>query len=212
MPKLHQDRGCPRLAQASGPAARSACACLVVVLSLLSSGCLFKKQPRVFYPPPVAAKVTAPDRVPVVLPDTPDLNPVPPETGVAPPSVANLPTLPAPPTPKPPAVKPKPPEPAPVVVETPPAIPTPAAKPEQIYSVEERRVYSKAFEDGMTSVTRSLARIDSRKLTPNQLKIANQVKALQSQAEQIKSRDLATALDLVHRADLLAKDLVARLP
>ncbi|MEP7352312.1 MAG: hypothetical protein ABI824_03685 [Acidobacteriota bacterium] len=190
------------------------CGCLLVAVSLLSSGCLFKKQARVFRPPPVAAKVALPpDPGPTTVPTSLDLNPVPPETNVASPTSANLPTLPPPPIPKPPPPKPRTPEPTPVIVETPPPViaPTPA-KPAQIYTVEERRVYSKDFDDSMARIRRALTKIESRKLTTIQQQTAKLVRALQSQAEEAKSGDLATALDLAHRADLLARDLASRLP
>jgi len=186
---------------------------LLVGTSLATSSCLFqKKPPRAFRPPPVAARVP-PDTTPVVLPAPPENS-----TEVAPGEdihvTAELPPLPGPPKPVPPAKPPATATPAVSVpnagvVGTPPPAPP---KPVQIYTTEERRAFLRDLEDSMSRVQRALAYVENRSLNTDQRDIVNRIKTFQQQAEQERDRDLAAAVSLARRADLLARDLLSRLP
>jgi len=127
---------------------------------------------------------------------------------------AELPPLPGPPKP---VAPPKPPgravptavAPNAGVVE--PPAPNPP-KPVQIYTAEERRAFLRELEDSMGRVQRALASVENRSLNADQRDIVNRIKTFQQQAEQERNRDLAAAVSLAKRADLLAKDLLGRLP
>jgi hypothetical protein len=54
--------------------------------------------------------------------------------------------------------------------------------------------------------------IDRKNLTPEQSKTAETIRTFQKQAEQAREQDLLTAVNIARRADLLAKDLLERLP
>ena len=51
-----------------------------------------------------------------------------------------------------------------------------------------------------------------KNLTPEQKDIADRARTYLTQAEQAREQDLVTAVNLARRADLLAKDLLERLP
>jgi len=82
----------------------------------------------------------------------------------------------------------------------------------QIYTAEERRAFLRELEDSMGRVQRALASVENRSLNADQRDIVNRIKTFQQQAEQERNRDLAAAVSLAKRADLLAKDLLGRLP
>jgi type IV secretory pathway VirB10-like protein len=166
------------------------------------------KAARVFNPPPVTAKAPEP------LPPAPDIasppevafEPVvydfPPQTDPG----ARFPALPPPRAPRPVANIPKP-QPAPN--ETPSA---PALRLSQILTPEEFRRNTQDLERYTESVKGRLAKVAGRNLTPEQKDIAERVQTYLTQAEQAREQDLVTAVNLARRADLLAKDLVDRLP
>lgn len=188
---------------------RRAAAGLVLAGSLATSGCLFggkPKPPRVFVPPPVAAKVP-PEPAPPVLPPAPDLEP-PVEAPASVAGTGTLPSPPAPPKPAPPVKPPKAPETTATVTPPPPEPPKPA----QIFSPEEQRAYSRQFEESMDRVRGNLALLEGRNLTAEQRDVVKQIRTFQIQAEQARGSDLLTAVNLARRADLLAKDLLGRLP
>lgn len=64
----------------------------------------------------------------------------------------------------------------------------------------------------MGNVKRALTMVQGRNLTPEQKDIARLVETFLKQAEQAREQDLVTAVNLARRADLLAKDLLERLP
>jgi hypothetical protein len=57
-----------------------------------------------------------------------------------------------------------------------------------------------------------LAQVAGKNLTPELKDIAERARTYLSQAEQAREQDLVTAVNLARRADLLAKDLLERLP
>jgi len=174
------------------------------------SSCGFhSKAPRAFNPPPVAA------RTPEPIPPTLEIA-APPEVAFEPavydfpiqadPS-SRFPELPPPPrAPRPVANVPKP-QPAPS--ETPTA---PALRLSQILTPEESRRNTLELDQYTESVKRALARLAGKNLTADQKTTAERVQTFLSQAEQARDQDLVTAVSLAKRADLLAKDLLERLP
>jgi hypothetical protein len=57
-----------------------------------------------------------------------------------------------------------------------------------------------------------LTKVAGRNLTAEQRDTAKLIQTFLSQAEQAREQDLVTAVNLAKRADLLAKDLLERLP
>jgi type IV secretory pathway VirB10-like protein len=166
------------------------------------------KAPRAFNPPPVAAKAPAP------IPPAPEIA-APPEVMFEPAvydfprqtdSGSQYPVLPPPRVQRPVANIPKP-QPAPE--ETPSA---PALRLSQILTPEESRRNTQELDQYTESVKRVLTRVAGRTLTPEQKDIAERVQTYLTQAEQAREQDLVTAVNLARRADLLAKDLIGRLP
>lgn len=81
-----------------------------------------------------------------------------------------------------------------------------------MFTPEEQRENTKALEESLNSVNRILAVVEARNLTPEQKDIAERIRTYRKQAEQAREQDLLTAVSLARRADLLAKDLLQRLP
>ena len=166
------------------------------------------KAVRVFNPPPLAAKAPEP------IPPAPEV--------ASPPEVAFEPVVydfprqtdpgsgfPVPPPARPPRPVANIPKPQPAPNETPSA---PALRLSQILTPEESRRNTQELEKYTESVKSSLAKVAGKNLTPELKDIAERVQTYLSQAEQARDQDLVTAVNLARRADLLAKDLVDRLP
>ncbi len=173
------------------------------------SSCGLHKAPRAFNPPPVAAKAPEP------VPPAPEIA-SPPEVAFEP-AVYDFPSQTDPssrfPEPPPPPRAQRPvaniPKPQPAPNETTPA---PALRLSQILTPEESRRNTQELDKYTESVKSLLARVAGRTLTPEQKDIAERVQTYLAQAEQARDQDLVTAVNLARRADLLAKDLVDRLP
>ncbi|MEQ1885925.1 MAG: hypothetical protein ABL967_12755 [Bryobacteraceae bacterium] len=187
---------------------------LVVALSAGSSSCWFKKpRPRVFSPPPPRPRPPLPTQVqevtgvPEVVADNaaPEAN-VLAELGM---SAPRFPRLPAPPEPKRPVVAT--PKPAPLPTST-PEPPPQQPRIGQIFTAEQIREYNRNLEDSLERVRRALGNLAGKKLNPDQTEVVNRIRTFQNQAEQAREQDLATAVSLARRADLLAQDLIGRLP
>lgn len=183
---------------------------LVLALSLGSTSCWFRKSPRVFVPPPAQpqpAIVAAPE-----VPAAPevDIN----ATATLPPDLPNatMPSAPPPPPPPPrrPATATAPrtaPPPAPPPPETPPL-----PKLGQIFTAAQLREYNRTLDQSLEEVRRVLAIAAGKTLNADQSEIVNRIRTFQRQAEQAREQDLVTAVNLARRADLLARDLLERLP
>ena|SRR5579862_3736410 len=183
----------------------------IVILGMTSSsGCLFKKQPSVFTPPPprerpkVAETPTLPDP-PMVAGD--------PEATL--PNMPNsVPEAPAPPKPVPQPKK------QPVATAPPKPTPTTPApdQPEQptlgpIFTATEKRDYNKSIDDSLEHVRRDLAALARKNLNPDQQKEINLISTFLKQAEQAReAQDLTTAVNIAKRAEVLAADLLSRFP
>ena len=174
-----------------------------------TSSCVFHKAPRAFNPPPVTAKSPQP------IPAAPEIG-LPPEVAFEPAvydfprqtdPASRFPELPPPRAPRAPVANvPKPP---PAPSENPPAQ---APKLAQILTPEESRRNTQELEQYTERVKRALAMVAGKNLTADQKDLAERVRTYLSQAEQAREQDLVTAVNLARRADLLAKDLLERLP
>jgi hypothetical protein len=166
------------------------------------------KAPRAFHPPPVLAKTPEP------VPSPPEI--APPLELAFEPVIFDFPRqtdagsrFPVPPPARPSRPVANVPKPQPAPNETPSA---PALRLSQILTPEELRRNTQDLEKYTESVKSRLARVAGKNLTPEQKDIAERVQTYLTQAEQARDQDLVTAVNLARRADLLAKDLVDRLP
>jgi hypothetical protein len=184
---------------------------MLASMALSSTGCFFHKQVRVFAPPPTPPPQTAAAKPapPPVLATQPELE----ATLEAPVLPAPIfPDLPPPPRPTPPPVK------RPPVASTPkppaPTTPESPAPPKlgQIFTAEQSRELNRTLDDSLERVKRNLETAGKRTLTAEQADTVAQIRTFQKQAEQAREQDLVTAVSLARRADLLAKDLIERLP
>lgn len=188
---------------------------LVVALSAGSSSCWFRKpRPRVFSPPPPRPRTPLPTEVPEVTgapealieaaaPGPAVLT----ELGIATP---RFPRFPAPPEIRRPVVAT--PKPAPQPAPAPEPIPPQQPRVGQIFTAEQIREYNRSLEESLERVRRALGSLAGKKLNPEQTEVVNRIRTFQNQAEQAREQDLVTAVSLARRADLLAQDLIGRLP
>jgi hypothetical protein len=87
-----------------------------------------------------------------------------------------------------------------------------APKLAQILTPDESRRNNQELEQSMDRVRRALAMVGNRNLSPELRDVVERVRTYLIQAEQTREQDLVTAVNLARRADLLAKDLLERLP
>lgn len=184
----------------------------ILALSLGSTSCWFRKStpPRVFVPPPPVVRPSV-ATVPPELPPPPEID-LPEDATVT----GGIPAAMPPAEPPPPAAPPRrPPPPVRVNVQPPAAVPPevpPAPRLGQIFTAEQLREYNRQVDESLASVRRLLGRVAGRNLNPELTQIVSQIQTFQKQAEQAREQDLVTAVNLARRADLLAQDLVKRLP
>ena len=81
-----------------------------------------------------------------------------------------------------------------------------------MFTPEELRDNTRTLEESLDRVNRALAIVEGKNLTADQKEIAERIRTFRKQAEQAREQDLLTAVSLARRADLLAKDLLERLP
>jgi len=82
----------------------------------------------------------------------------------------------------------------------------------QIFSPEQARDYNRALDESLENVRKALSAVSGKTLNAEQSDMANRIRTFAKQAEQAREQDLVTAVSLAKRADLLAKDLLERLP
>jgi hypothetical protein len=165
-----------------------------------------------FSPPPPAPKTTTPQIEPPTLPEPPKIEGDP--SASLPPVPATIPEAPEPAKPKPPprkgSVAAAPPK------TTPPtqtADQTPAPpKLGQIFTPDQSRAYNRAIDESLDRVRRALAVLSAKSLNSEQNEKLNQIRTFEKQAEQARPQDLVAAALLAHRADVLAQDLLQRVP
>jgi hypothetical protein len=186
----------------------SAGAALLCALAMLvCSGCWFQKARPVAFTPPPPHPPAKPGPAPV-LPAPPLLTID--VAGLLPPDLPMaVPDLPEPPKPQP---RPRP----PVVVgpkapTTPPDQPaTPKLGP--LFTAEQTREYTRDLEDTLERVRRELISLGRKRLNADEVMTVERIRTFQKQAEQARQENLVTAVNLARRADLLAQDLLGRLP
>jgi len=185
---------------------------LIFALSLGSTSCWFRKStpPRVFVPPPPVPRpvvATAPPQ----LPEPPEID-LPEDSAITESIPAAMPPAEAPP-PQPPRRIPPP---ARANTAQPPAVTPPEVQPTprlgQIFTAEQLRDYNRAVDESLDRVRKVLGIVAGRNLNPELTEIVSRIQTFQKQAEQAREQDLVTAVNLARRADLLAQDLVKRLP
>ena len=187
----------------------------ILGLSLASTSCLRQKtQARAFTPPPARPEATI-QEAPSSLPEPPQIAAD--AASLAPPAVLEMSpeiTSEMPAAPKPvarrPALVAAPPKPAATGPQVPESLRTP--KLAQIFTAEEQREHNRTLDDTLERVNRQLAIVEGKNLTMEQKEIVERIRTFRKQAEQAREQDLLTAVSLAKRADLLAKDLLERLP
>jgi hypothetical protein len=187
----------------------------IFALSLASTSCLRPRaQARVFTPPPARMRPATVQEESPELPEAPQIAADP--ASMAPPPLPENPDLTAeiPDAPKRVARRPVPPVPAPKPVTPSPVAPEAPVTPKlaQMYTQQELRENTRALDESLDSVNRILQIVEGKNLTAEQKEIAERIKTFRKQAEQAREQDLPTAVSLAKRADLLAKDLLERLP
>ena len=181
----------------------------VFSLSLASTGCWTQKQARVFIPPAPVIHRSAPDTTPVIDQAPPQIatdtsSIVPPPLPETMPDPIDAPKR----TPRRAVITPQRiPSATGSTVET-PATPTLG----QLFTPEETREYNRTIDESLDRVKKALAIVAGKNLTAGQSELAGRIRTFQKQAEQAREQDLLTAVSLARRADLLAKDLLERLP
>jgi len=193
---------------------------LTIGLSLSSSGCWFRKKAATTPPPPPApqAKPVPPLEAPKPKPPAPKPLPAPPQPGVEEPPQIALPAPQKAPPPRPAPRKKASPTPPPAPPPTPPAEQTPvqpAAPPPQlgeILSDAERRQHEADYAQYLSRARSVLQQASGKSLTPTQKETVERITTFIQQAEESRGRDLATALQLARRADVLGQDLLKDLP
>jgi hypothetical protein len=74
------------------------------------------------------------------------------------------------------------------------------------------RVYKLELDEMLDGIRKILAVVAGKTLNEEQNEIATRIRTFQRQAEQAREQDLVTAVSFARRADLLAQDLLGRLP
>ena len=180
----------------------------VALLSLGTSGCwLGGPKPTIKVPPvPLPKAPVAPPPAPIPPPAKPAETTAPPATT---PEPTKKPTPRRPrPAPKTPPVQQPTPEPPAVLATPPPAAPVPAPRLGEMLSPAQTRQAEADFQVSLQRAQTALSRASGRNLTPAQRDTLERIRVFISQAQGEKQRDLATALQLARRADLLGQDLL----
>jgi len=181
---------------------------LCLVAMVITTGCLFQKKakPVAYTPPPPRPRVKP--SPPPLLPAGPDV-----VADVALPTslplyIPTIPEPPRPPRPKQPPVAtgPK----APSTPSTDPVVPAPRLS--QIFTAEEITNYNRDLDESLDRVRKALGYLVRKTLSKQDGQTVERIRTFQRQAEQARQEDLVTAVSLARRADLLAQDLLKRLP
>jgi type IV secretory pathway VirB10-like protein len=174
---------------------RFATVLLAISLSLGLSGCWFGKKKTPVTPAP--PQPPAPQQT---TPATPEVKPQ-----------AQAPEQEQPPAPAPPPVKKNaPPEPAPQRTPQPAgqAPLQPAPQLGVILPANRRRQYEAEYAQSLSRARAALQQVSGKALSQTQRETVERIKTFIQQAEESKAKDLATAFELVRRADLLGQDLL----
>lgn len=184
---------------------------VVLALSIGSSSCWLRKpQARVFAPPAPRPRPPIPTSPPEVAP-APEMIII---AGMELPEIPTvLPPVGPPPVPRRPQPAPTPrPAPAPVAAPGPDVPVEPLPKLTEQFSAEDLKEKTQELAQRLERVKRLLSVIGGKRLNAEQSKTVQLIASFQKQAEQAREQDLVTAVNLARRADLLAQDLLKRLP
>lgn len=106
----------------------------------------------------------------------------------------------------------KEPAPLPAATPAPAAAPAPAASPRQlgqILTADERTQLTRSLDQSLSAARAAVARVSGHPLPRDQADTLNLVNVLLEQAQAARTSDLPVAVQLAHRAELLARDLSA---
>ena len=186
---------------------RLATVLLTIGLSLGLSGCWFGKKATAIPPPPApqqkqAPPVQPPEQKPLPMPPPPEIQE--PAQITLPAPQKTPPSRPAAKKKKTPATPSQPPQPA----EQPPVQPSPPPQLGEILSDVERRQYEAEYAQSLARARSALQQASGKSLSPTQRETVERIKTFIQQAEESKGRNLATAFELVRRADVLGQDLL----
>jgi hypothetical protein len=186
----------------------------LLALSVSSTSCWFRKSHAVVFtpPPPQSQPQKADANEPAVLPAPPNIEGNPTAT-MPPQTLETMPPQLEPPRAPPPRrgnVATTPPKPSPTPAPAPE--PPPPPKLGQIFTGDQLREYNRALDESLERVRKALGVLAGKNLNAEQGEIAKRIRIFQRQAEQAREQDLVTAVSLARRADLLANDLLKRLP
>jgi type IV secretory pathway VirB10-like protein len=186
---------------------RLATVLLTIGLSLGLSGCWFGKKATAIPPPPApqqkqAPPVQPPEQKPLPMPPPPEIQE--PAQITLPAPQKTPPSRPAAKKKKTPATPSQPPQPA----EQPPVQPSPPPQLGEILSDVERRQYEAEYAQSLARARSALQQASGKSLSPTQRETVERIKTVIQQAEESKGRNLATAFELVRRADVLGQDLL----
>lgn len=191
---------------------------LTMGLSLGLSGCWFGKKATGIPPPPAAQQKQAPP-VPPPEQKAPEQKPLPmpPPPEIKEPAQITLPapqkTPPRRPVPKKKAPPPAPPPPPQQVEQPPVQQPSPPAPQLGVILADaERRQYEADYAQSLSRARSALQHASRRSLNPTQRETVERIRTFIRQAGESRGKDLATALQLVKRADVLGQDLLKDLP
>ena len=185
---------------------------VMLILDLAMAGCFSAR--RQFVPPPPRPIIAKPWPQPTIEEPPPIDLPLPP-VAVAEVALNEQPEIETPP-PKPvqrrrPAA-PATPTPAPAPEgEGQPAAPVPAPQLTEILTDDRRKQYEAEFTGSISRAQAAVNRTSNRSLSENQKETVQRINTFVEQAQDARTRDLVTALQLARRADLLGQDLVRSL-
>ena len=200
---------------------RLAAVLLTIVLSLELSGCWFGRKNTTAIPPPPAPqpkKLAPPEVKPQPQPPEQKPLPTPPQPETQEPAQITLPAAKTSP-PRPPAKRraspaaplPTAPPSAPPAEQA-PAQPSPPPQLGEILSNVQRRQYEAEYAQSLSRARSALQQASGKSLSAAQRETVARIATFLQQAEESKGKDLATALQLVRRADVLGQDLVKDFP
>jgi outer membrane biosynthesis protein TonB len=189
---------------------------LTIGLSLSLGGCWFNKKTVVPPPPPAPQPKQS---SPVKPPEQPQPEqkplPMPPPPEIKEPEQITLPAPQKSQPSRPPAKKRAPPP-------APPQTPPPAEQPQvqatpppqlgEILSNAQRRQYEADYAQCLSRARSALQQASGKLLSSTQRGTVERIQTFIQQAEESKARDLATALQLARRADVLGQDLLKDFP
>jgi hypothetical protein len=86
--------------------------------------------------------------------------------------------------------------------------PSPPPQLGEILSDAQRRQYEADYAQSLSRARSALQQASGKSLTPTQRETVERIQTFIQQAEESKGKDLATALQLARRADVLGQDLL----